>query len=144
MFFSRTNICDLSQMDALALDWRISMKQARAIVGPDRVLCGNVDPMVLYGTDEEIKRCVKQNIIDAGTKTYRLYLSSYSLYTIFLIIFRPFEPRPESRSWCGERYARRCCTSFRICSTRRNVTTTCRYGVPNLLRRFLEFCMMCS
>jgi uroporphyrinogen decarboxylase len=71
-------------MDALALDWRISMKQARAIVGPDRVLCGNVDPMVLYGTDEEIKRCVKQNIIDAGTTTYRLHLSSYSLCTIFL------------------------------------------------------------
>lgn len=53
-------------MDALALDWRISMKHARAIVGSDRVLCGNVDPITLYGTDEQIKQAVQQNIADAG------------------------------------------------------------------------------
>ena len=53
-------------MDALALDWHISMKQARAIVGSERVLCGNVDPITLYGSDEQIKRSVQQCLADAG------------------------------------------------------------------------------
>jgi uroporphyrinogen decarboxylase len=56
-------------MDAIALDWRVSMKQARAVVGPDTVLCGNVDPITLYGTDEQIRRSARQCMIDAGELT---------------------------------------------------------------------------
>lgn len=53
-------------MDALALDWRVSMKSAREVLGPKRVLCGNVDPMILYGSDAQISQGVRQCIADAG------------------------------------------------------------------------------
>ena len=39
---------DMKGFDGLSIDWQISMAQARKIVGPDLVLAGNVDPMVLY------------------------------------------------------------------------------------------------
>ena len=55
-----------AQMDAIALDWRISMKQARSVVGKDKVLCGNVDPIILYGSDKQIQESVKKCIKDAG------------------------------------------------------------------------------
>eukprot|EP00598_Pedospumella_elongata_P013232 CAMPEP_0185000208 /NCGR_PEP_ID=MMETSP1098-20130426/67570_1 /TAXON_ID=89044 /ORGANISM="Spumella elongata, Strain CCAP 955/1" /LENGTH=363 /DNA_ID=CAMNT_0027527347 /DNA_START=112 /DNA_END=1203 /DNA_ORIENTATION=+ len=52
--------------DALAVDWRISMQQARAVVGADTVLTGNVDPMVLYGSEANIRSAVGKCIEQAG------------------------------------------------------------------------------
>lgn len=47
--------------DVLGLDWNTDMREARAAF-PDRVLQGNVDPMVLFGTPEvieaEVARCL--------------------------------------------------------------------------------------
>lgn len=55
-------------MDALSVDWRISMAHARAIAGPTTVLQGNVDPMVLYGTEQHIRSAVKECILQAGPR----------------------------------------------------------------------------
>lgn len=52
--------------DALAVDWRISMQQARAVAGADTVLTGNVDPMVLYGSEANIRSAVGKCIEQAG------------------------------------------------------------------------------
>jgi uroporphyrinogen decarboxylase len=52
--------------DALATDWRVSMETARRTVGPDRVLQGNVDPIVLYGSEEKIRAAVETCIRQAG------------------------------------------------------------------------------
>lgn len=52
--------------DALAVDWRISMQQARAVAGPDAVIMGNVDPMVLYGSEANIRTAVSDCIEQAG------------------------------------------------------------------------------
>ena len=50
--------------DALAIDWTIAMGSARRVVGPSRVLCGNVDPTLLYGSraviEDEARRCVRE------------------------------------------------------------------------------------
>jgi uroporphyrinogen decarboxylase len=50
-------------VDGLSLDWKISMKHARK-TAPNTVLAGNVDPMVLYGTEENIRgaanHCISQ------------------------------------------------------------------------------------
>lgn len=50
--------------DSLSVDWQLSMASARRIAGPNKVLAGNVDPMVLYGSHENIQRsvvnCIKQ------------------------------------------------------------------------------------
>lgn len=53
-------------LHALSLDWRISMAHARALVGPQAVLAGNVDPMVLYGGPERIESAVKECLLEAG------------------------------------------------------------------------------
>lgn len=52
-------------MDALSVDWRISMKHARAIA-PGEVLAGNVDPVVLYGSEAGIREAVGRCLHQAG------------------------------------------------------------------------------
>lgn len=42
------------------------MKTARSIVGPKTVLAGNVDPMVLYGSENNIKAAVANCISQAN------------------------------------------------------------------------------
>lgn len=44
--------------DALSIDWQISMATARRVAGPGKVLAGNVDPMVLYGSRPTIEAAV--------------------------------------------------------------------------------------
>ena len=55
-------------VDSLAIDWKISMPHAREIVGNDFVLTGNVDPIILYGSEDKIrnaaKQCIQQAIIE--------------------------------------------------------------------------------
>ena len=40
-----------STADVLGLDWSTDMAEARAALGPDRVLQGNVDPAVLFASE---------------------------------------------------------------------------------------------
>ena len=61
-------------MDALAVDWRISMLHARSTAGPATVLQGNVDPMVLYGTETQIRSAVRECIRQAGSSKHVLNL----------------------------------------------------------------------
>lgn len=56
------------KMDALSIDWKISMESARKVAGKDRVLCGNVDPMVLYGSHANIRSAVERCIEQADGK----------------------------------------------------------------------------
>ena len=55
---------DHCSSDVLGFDWSCTMSDARAHYGPNRVLQGNVDPMVLFGSEEVIKdnvtRCLRQ------------------------------------------------------------------------------------
>ena len=61
-------------VDAISIDWRISMKTARRIAGPNTVLAGNIDPIVLYGTDQLICTAVGDVIKAAGKEKYVLNL----------------------------------------------------------------------
>lgn len=55
-------------LDGISLDWRISMDYARQVAGPDTVLCGNVDPMILYGSHANIKKAVTDCVTQAKGK----------------------------------------------------------------------------
>ena len=57
--------------DVLGLDWNTDMSEARATY-PDRVLQGNVDPMVLFGTEEAIRRDVEACTQAAGPRRHIL------------------------------------------------------------------------
>lgn len=58
---------DLS-VDGLSIDWQISMQSARKVAGPNRVLAGNVDPIVLYGSETLIRDAVRECIRQGGNK----------------------------------------------------------------------------
>lgn len=73
VYFANGGSCYLHQQldmraDSLAIDWRVSMQHARHVAGNERVLCGNVDPMILYAGDDNIKTAVRRCIEEAGGK----------------------------------------------------------------------------
>jgi uroporphyrinogen decarboxylase len=45
-------------VEVLGVDWRLPLDQVRTVVGPDKVLQGNLDPAALLGTPSEIERRV--------------------------------------------------------------------------------------
>lgn len=52
----------------LSLDWAIDMEVARARLGPKRLVQGNVDPTVLFGSEAQIGAAVRTCIAKAGGK----------------------------------------------------------------------------
>lgn len=40
----------------IGLDWNMDMRESRAIVGPEKTLQGNLDPCVLYGSPDVIRK----------------------------------------------------------------------------------------
>jgi len=52
--------------DVISLDWSVGMREAREILGPDRLVQGNVDPTVLFADEATIRETVQTNIRDAG------------------------------------------------------------------------------
>jgi uroporphyrinogen decarboxylase len=54
-----------SGADVLSIDWRVELSQARARLGPDIALQGNLDPCALLSTPEIIKSKVRR-LVEAG------------------------------------------------------------------------------
>lgn len=52
--------------DVIGLDWQTEMGSARETLGADVKVQGNVDPMILFATEDEIRDTVKRCIADAG------------------------------------------------------------------------------
>ena len=52
--------------DMISLDWAVDMESARKTLGSDRVVQGNVDPTVLFGSREQIHDAVESCIRKAG------------------------------------------------------------------------------
>ncbi|KAL7524112.1 hypothetical protein ACHAWF_000817 [Thalassiosira exigua] len=52
--------------DMIAVDWNVDMAVARKILGPDVPISGNVDPTVLFGTEEQVRSAVRECIDKAG------------------------------------------------------------------------------
>jgi len=47
-------------VDVIAVDWRIPLDVAAAVVGPDKALQGNMDPTMLFHPPEKIDECVRE------------------------------------------------------------------------------------
>ncbi|MES1918696.1 hypothetical protein MHBO_000621 [Bonamia ostreae] len=56
--------------DVIAIDWTISVNEARKIVGDDVTLMGNLDPAVLYGDEETIKKETKEMLTSLKNKRF--------------------------------------------------------------------------
>jgi uroporphyrinogen decarboxylase len=52
--------------DMICIDWQVDLANARAILGPDVPVSGNIDPRILFGTKEQIEQAVRDCIDKAG------------------------------------------------------------------------------
>jgi uroporphyrinogen decarboxylase len=68
-FFSLEEMGKLS-CATIGLDWHTEPQMARKLVGPDKTLQGNLDPAVLYGPDEHIKKETLRMLEAFGPKRY--------------------------------------------------------------------------
>eukprot|EP00889_Picochlorum_renovo_P004673 jgi/Picre1/31703/NNA_007054.t1 len=63
-----------SGVDVVGLDWTVDMADARARLGPDLGVQGNVDPAVLFASQDAIEAAVKDCIQSAGPRGHVLNL----------------------------------------------------------------------
>jgi len=52
--FARESLAELGSQ-AIGLDWQMDIRESRALVGEQKILQGNLDPCVLYGSKEVIQ-----------------------------------------------------------------------------------------
>jgi len=52
--------------DMICVDWQVDLAQARAMLGPNIPISGNIDPRILFGTKEQIEHAVRDCIDKAG------------------------------------------------------------------------------
>ena len=52
--------------DVVGVDWRISLTEARALLGKETPLQGNLDPLVLFASTEDREHAVTKVLRDAG------------------------------------------------------------------------------
>ncbi len=81
-------------MDALGVDWQVSMRHARSILGARKVICGNIDPIVLYGNQEQIKQSVVQCIKEAGERDVNCEYFIDIFYPNYCFVFDLLAGRP--------------------------------------------------
>jgi len=71
-----TSMLDLVQQaggDVIGLDWRLDMARAVAEVAPDFALQGNIDPMVLFASEEVIDAKVAEILAAVGTRPGHIF-----------------------------------------------------------------------
>ena len=62
-----------SGADVIGIDWRTSMKDARARLGPDQPLQGNLEPAVLYAPVEIIRDRAREILVDVGPQSAHVF-----------------------------------------------------------------------
>ena len=55
-----------SGVDIISVDWTVDMADARRRLGPDRIVQGNVDPGVLFGSKDFIRDRILDTVRKAG------------------------------------------------------------------------------
>lgn len=64
--------------DMLSLDWRVGMREARKVLGEGVNVAGNIDPLVLFAPESDIRAEVRRCIDEAGGKGHILNLGVHS------------------------------------------------------------------
>jgi uroporphyrinogen decarboxylase len=55
-----------TQCDVVGLDWRVEIGEARARLGPNKPVQGNLDPVTLFGPAERVARKAREVVVRAG------------------------------------------------------------------------------
>lgn len=62
-YFARRAMGQLN-CQTIGLDWNMSVRESRGLIGPEKVLQGNLDPCALYGSEREIQ-IATQTMLDS-------------------------------------------------------------------------------
>lgn len=68
-FFARSSMAALN-CQTIGLDWNMPIAESRALVGPHKTLQGNLDPCVLYGSFEDVRKETKEMLQAFGRQRY--------------------------------------------------------------------------
>ena len=68
-FFAREDMGKLN-CEVVGLDWNMDIAESRKLVGSSKTLQGNLDPCVLYGSFDEIKKHTRSMIQQFGAQKY--------------------------------------------------------------------------
>lgn len=61
-------------VDVISVDWTVDMAEARARIGSDVAVQGNIDPAMLFGSPEAITRRIHETVEKAGSHKHILNL----------------------------------------------------------------------
>jgi uroporphyrinogen decarboxylase len=63
-----------SGANVLSVDWRVDLAAVRELIGPRIALQGNVDPCVLLGPEESVRRAAREAVEGTGGVAHILNL----------------------------------------------------------------------
>ena len=66
--------------DAMGLDWTVPLAEARKRVGPSIALQGNLDPTVLYASNEKVEKHAKRVLDDFGSGNGHIFNLGHGIH----------------------------------------------------------------
>lgn len=78
-----TSMLDLAQQaggDIIGVDWRMDMKRVVEEIDPRFGIQGNIDPVALFGPDEEIERMVVEILEAVGTRPGHIFNLGHGIH----------------------------------------------------------------
>jgi len=77
---SMLDLCQQAGGDVLGVDWRLDMKKVVEAVDPKFAIQGNIDPVALFGPDEEIERQVVDILEAVGTRPGHIFNLGHGIH----------------------------------------------------------------
>jgi uroporphyrinogen decarboxylase len=63
----------LAGADVLGIDWRLPLSRARALVGPESAIQGNLDPAALFAPREALGTQIRRVLMEAGSEPGHIF-----------------------------------------------------------------------
>ena len=67
-------------VDVVGLDWRVSLAEARGILGPGKAVQGNLDPAVLFAPKDTLRRRIDDVLADAGSAPGHIFNLGHGIW----------------------------------------------------------------
>ena len=66
--------------DVIGLDWRIDIRKAAEMIGPDFAIQGNIDPVALFAPDDAMERMVVEILEKVGTRPGHIFNLGHGIH----------------------------------------------------------------
>jgi uroporphyrinogen decarboxylase len=68
------------EVDVVGVDWRASLTRVRRVLGPDKAVQGNLDPAALFAPPEELRRCARAVLDEAGAAPGHIFNLGHGIW----------------------------------------------------------------